>query len=79
VLPVLSKAVVGDVEFGNLLVIKSFENSLTSCYPDTAPVPFIVPLTEITELQLLLTIIAQSSLLLLKVIDANNIRIRGKW
>jgi hypothetical protein len=42
-------------------VIKSFENSLTSCYPDTAPVPFIVPLTEITELQLLLTIIAQSS------------------
>jgi hypothetical protein len=39
-------------------VIKSFENSLTSCYPDTAL--FIVPLTEITELQLL-TIIAQSS------------------
>jgi hypothetical protein len=54
----------------NLWVIKSFENSLTSCYSDTAPVPFIVPLTEITELQLL-TIIAQSSVAFtLKVIDA---------
>jgi hypothetical protein len=53
---------------------KPLKNGLSSCYPDIAPVPFIVPLTEIIELQLLLTIIAQSSdAFTLKLIVANKV------
>jgi hypothetical protein len=53
---------VGDViEFGNRGLSNPLKIALLVATPDTAPVPFIVPLTEITELQLLLTIIAQSS------------------
>jgi hypothetical protein len=53
---------VGDViDLATVGLSNPLKIALLVATPDTAPVPFIVPLTEITELQLLLTIIAQSS------------------